>query len=227
MTSAYRSIVGGLLWAARCTRPDIMFATGQLCKYLKCPGKEHLNRARHVLCYLHGTKNIGVRYGSRTHACMQMGLNELVEYTDASFDDQEGSLSTYGNITYLNYGPIAWNCKTQTNLAQSSCESEYIGLSHAGNEAAFHSELLTEMGYGQGTVSVCIDNTAAVELAKSQSTHQRSKHIRRRYHHIKSLVKDRSIGLVWMNGKFLPADALTKALPLAAFQFHRHNICSE
>ena len=32
---------------------------------------------------------------------MQMGLNELVEYTDASFDDQEGSLSTYGNIYHL------------------------------------------------------------------------------------------------------------------------------
>lgn len=225
--TSYRSIVGGLLWIARCTRPDIMFATTQLCKYLTNPGIKHYDRAIRVLAYLNGTKDIGITFGIRNHPAIYMRRNELVVYTDASFDDQEDSRSTSGNITYLNYGPIAWSCQTQSDVAQSSCESEYIGLSKAANEAVFHSELLTEMGYGQGTVRINIDNTAAIELGKSQSTHQRTKHIRRRYHHVKSLVADQVIWLAWMSGWYLPADAMTKALPTDAFMFHRNNMCGQ
>ena len=225
--TTYRSIVGGLLWVARCTRPDIMFAVSQLCKYLNNPSKRHYDRAIRVLTYLNGTKDIGVTYGIRNHPCMYMERNEMIVYTDASFDDQENSKSTSGNITYLNYGPIAWSCQTQTDVAQSSCESEYIGLSKASNEAVFHSELLTDIGFRQGTVRINIDNTAAIELGKTQSTHQRTKHIRRRYHHVKSLVAEKVIWLAWMSGKYLPADALTKALPTDVFLFHRRNICGK
>ena len=45
----YASIVGGLMFAACVTRPDIMCAVGQLSQFLNTPSSKHLLAAKRVL----------------------------------------------------------------------------------------------------------------------------------------------------------------------------------
>jgi hypothetical protein len=58
----YQSMVGGLMWAATQSRPDISYATSVLARYLRKPTDEHMNAAKRVLCYLKGTRKHGIAF---------------------------------------------------------------------------------------------------------------------------------------------------------------------
>ena len=51
----YREIVGSLIYAMTCARPDISWIVGKLSKKLPCPRVEDMVAAKHVLRYLRGT----------------------------------------------------------------------------------------------------------------------------------------------------------------------------
>ena len=57
----YRSIVGGLMYFTA-TRPDIMFASSLLSRYMQDPSEFHLGAAKRVLHYLKGTLAYGIKY---------------------------------------------------------------------------------------------------------------------------------------------------------------------
>lgn len=48
----YSSIVGSILFACVCTRPDIANATRDVCRYMHNPGMPHYRAARRILRYL-------------------------------------------------------------------------------------------------------------------------------------------------------------------------------
>lgn len=53
----YREIVGSLIYAMTCTRPDISWVVSELSQTLSNPTKEDLVTAKHVLRYLKGTND--------------------------------------------------------------------------------------------------------------------------------------------------------------------------
>lgn len=58
----YQSLVGGLLYAATNTRPDIAFSVGLLCRAMSKPTQELFDAALRVLSYLHRHRHIGLCY---------------------------------------------------------------------------------------------------------------------------------------------------------------------
>src|SRR5262249_49915679 len=58
----YASVVGSLMYAQVCTRPDIAFAVGMLGKYQSNPGMDHWRAAKKVMRYLKGTKDYMLMY---------------------------------------------------------------------------------------------------------------------------------------------------------------------
>jgi len=52
----YASVVGSLMYAQTCTRPDISFAVGMLGRYQSNPGLDHWKAAKKVLIYLQEKK---------------------------------------------------------------------------------------------------------------------------------------------------------------------------
>jgi hypothetical protein len=58
----YARIVGGLMFAACVTRPDIACAVGQLLQFLNNPSSKHMLAAKRVLRYLQGTSSLGISY---------------------------------------------------------------------------------------------------------------------------------------------------------------------
>jgi len=53
----YASVVGSLMYAQVCTRPDIAYAVGMLGRYHSNSGIDHWKVAKKVLRYLQGTKD--------------------------------------------------------------------------------------------------------------------------------------------------------------------------
>ena len=61
----YVSIVGSLMYAMVCTRPDIAHVVGVLSRFMSKPGKEHWTAVKRVFKYLRGTNDYGLCYQGR------------------------------------------------------------------------------------------------------------------------------------------------------------------
>ena len=61
----YESVVGSLMYAMVCTRPDIAHAVGVLSRFMSNPGKEHWTAVKQVFRYLRGTSDYGLCYQGR------------------------------------------------------------------------------------------------------------------------------------------------------------------
>ena len=61
----YASVVGSLMYAMVCTRPDIAHAVGVLRKYMSKPGKEHWTVVKRVFIYLRGNSYYAMCYQKR------------------------------------------------------------------------------------------------------------------------------------------------------------------
>ena len=57
----YHQMIGSLMYLTN-TRPDICFAVNTLSQFLKYPRNVHLIAAKHVLRYLRGTIDYGLKY---------------------------------------------------------------------------------------------------------------------------------------------------------------------
>ena len=69
----YSSIVGSLMYAQVCTRPDIFVSV--LDRYLSDHGQNHWKAVKKVLGYLQGTKNLMLTYW-RTDTLKVVGLSD-------------------------------------------------------------------------------------------------------------------------------------------------------
>ena len=59
----YRELIGSLMYLAVGTRPDIVFAVNQLCRFLDLYGKGHWEAAKRVVRYLKGTRQFRLVLG--------------------------------------------------------------------------------------------------------------------------------------------------------------------
>jgi len=124
----YQELVGSLLYIARCTRPDIAFAVNNLSRYFKCYEQKHMRAAKEVLRYLSSTSHLGISYRKNVEL-------KLVGYSDADYaGDKSGRRSTSGVLFALNDSPLSWSSRSQTLIAQSTTESEYVAMATASKE---------------------------------------------------------------------------------------------
>ncbi|XP_042974667.1 uncharacterized mitochondrial protein AtMg00810-like [Carya illinoinensis] len=87
---AYRSLIGSLLYLVT-TRPNIMYATSLLSRFMQCPSQIHFGAAKRVLRYIQGTKYFGICYKPSSHST-------LTSFTDsdwAGYVDDIRSTSEY------------------------------------------------------------------------------------------------------------------------------------
>nr|GFA82942.1 retrotransposon protein, putative, Ty1-copia subclass [Tanacetum cinerariifolium] len=57
--------VGSLMYAVRCTRPDVAFAQNLVSRYQQNPGKLHWVAVKHILKYLRNTRDMFLVYGGK------------------------------------------------------------------------------------------------------------------------------------------------------------------
>ncbi|KAG2919889.1 hypothetical protein PC114_g6308 [Phytophthora cactorum] len=78
----FQSLIGGLLWVARCTRPDIAFAVHKASRRTHCPTIADWKLAKRILRYLSGTKSLSLLMGGdwsvREELEEILGIRELL-----------------------------------------------------------------------------------------------------------------------------------------------------
>ena len=128
----YQEIVGSLIYLMTCTRPDLSYVVTKLSQNMKSPTKAHLNLAKDVLRYVKGTIDYNLKFTKST--CLT-----LIGYSDSDWGNSGDRKSISGYCFLLNVnGPlISWKSKKQSVVAISSCEAEYIAMTHAIQEAKF------------------------------------------------------------------------------------------
>jgi len=79
-------------------------------------------------------------------------------------------------------------------VALSSCEAEYIAATSSSTQAIWLARLLGDLlGRDAEAVELRVDSKSALALAKNPIFHERSKHIKVKYHFIRGYLEDGSV----------------------------------
>ena len=167
---------------------------------------------------------------------------DLQMYVDADFagnwsksesNDRDTARSRHGYVIMYHGCPLLWKSQLQTEIALSSTESEYIGISSGLRDVIPIMNTLKEMhSYGVPIASskseifcrVFEDNSGALEMAKVHKYRPRTKHINVKYHHFRDFVTRGEITLHAIGTKEQPADMLTKPVNHNTLTKHRRTM---
>ena len=99
----YSSVVGSLMYAMVCTRPDIAHVVGVVSRYMDDPGKEHWMEVKWILRYLRGTTS---------HApCFGGSSTVLQGYVDSDMAGDKDSRSSATGYVFTVGGRVSWISK--------------------------------------------------------------------------------------------------------------------
>ncbi|PON33785.1 Ribonuclease H-like domain containing protein [Parasponia andersonii] len=207
----FKSLVGCLRYLT-CTRPDILYATRLVSRYMETPTITHFKAAKRILYYLKGTINLGLFYSVSNDY-------KLVGYSDSDWvgntDDRK---SITGFIFFMGETAFTWVSKKQPIVTFSTCEAEYVAAMSCVSHAIWLKRLLKELNKPQKEpMEICIDNKSAIALAKNPVFLDRSKHIDTRYHYIRECVANKEVQLEYIRSHDQIADLFTKPLKFEDF----------
>ncbi|KAI2507905.1 hypothetical protein MHU86_6563 [Fragilaria crotonensis] len=228
--------MGKLNYLEKATRSDISFAVHQCARFVSDPKREHGDAIRWLGRYLKGTRHQGTILNP-------ISGKDLEVFVDASFcgdwdpveaaTDRDTARSRHGYI--INYAgcPLLWKSQLQTEIALSTTESEYTGLSYALRDAIPIMELLKEMksrGYPIATAQAKFTSSLPRlrgqqwRMAKVHKYRPRTKHLNIRLHHFRDYVERQEISIHAIATEEQPADYLTKALNEIQLAKHRRTV---
>ncbi|KAI3796687.1 hypothetical protein L1987_39366 [Smallanthus sonchifolius] len=163
----YASVVGSVMYAQICTRPDIAYTAGMLGRYQTNPGLDHWKAAKKVLRYLQGTKDYKLTYRKSDNL-------EVFGYSDSEFakckDDKK---STSGYIFMLAGGPISWKSHKQQLTTTSTMMAEYIDVYNATCHGMLLKNLITGLkivNFISRPLKLYCDNSAAVSFSNNNNS---------------------------------------------------------
>ena len=208
----YQSAVGGLLYLATRTRPDISFAVGLVSKYCSKPSENHWIAVKRIFRYLKGTMSLGLSYEKTSNV-------KCLGYSDADWaGDVSDRKSTSGYCFSLGNCLVSWRSNKQTCVALSTAEAEYVALSAAAQEAVWLGKLLSELKVNNDDpILIYEDNQSAICLSKSNRTHSKSKHIDIKYNFIRDVLNEGKILIEYCPSADMLADIFTKGLSSERF----------
>lgn len=138
------------------------------------------------------------------------------------YEDCDTARSRHGYYICYAGCPILWKSQLQTEVALSSTESVYTGLSYALREAIPLMQLFKEMKQQGMPIASSVarvhckvfeDNSGALEIAKIPKYRPRTKHLHCRLHHFRQYVdKTKEITIHKIDTKENGSDTLTKPL---------------
>ena len=118
---------------------------------------------------------------------------------------------------------MSWKSSKQETTADSTTEAEYIAASEASKEAVWIKKFISKLGVVPTIVDPVVlycDNNGAIAQAKEPRSHQRSKHVLRRYHLIREIIGRGDIVIHKIPSDGNIADPLTKALSQQKHECH-------
>ncbi len=130
----YRSVIGKLNYLAQTMRPDIVYATHQLAKFLSNPREPHGEAILYLVRYLKTTHDLGTPFkpdcnkGFECYCEVDFSGNwnkHLAPY------DPNTAKSRSDLIVFYAGRPVIWASKLQTQVGLSTTKAEYIAMSQS------------------------------------------------------------------------------------------------
>ncbi|GJS06672.1 putative retrotransposon protein [Tanacetum coccineum] len=139
----YASAIGSIMYAVRCTRPDVTFAQNITSRFQQNPSKVHWTAVKNIL--------------------------KVSYYTDAGYlTDADDMKSQTGYVFVLNGGVVDWKSTKQSIFATSSTDAEYIAAFDASKEAVWIQKFIFGLGVVptiKEPINMYCDNIRAITIA--------------------------------------------------------------
>ncbi|MCO6516483.1 MAG: hypothetical protein J6586_08315, partial [Snodgrassella sp.] len=207
----YASAVGSIMYAVKCTRPDVAFAQNITSQFQQNLGEKHWVDVKHILKYLINIKDMFLVYGGDPAAELC-----VTGFCDASFQsNKDDSKSQTGYVFVINGGAVDWKSKKQSTIAMSATEAEYIAASEAAMEAVWIRKFVSGLGVMPSIelpINMYCDNSAAIIFANEPGVMRGTRHFLRKYHFVREKVDEGEINLLKVHTDDNLADPFTKAL---------------
>jgi len=215
----YRELIGCLMYASVCTRPDISFAVNVLARFVSDPAKRHWDYAIRVLNYLRYTPTAGVYFDSRCSL-------EIKTFTDAAEGDPLMNHGQTGIVLKMkNGGAFSWTSVKQKSCHLDICYAEQVALTEGLKDVLavsyLHEDLAVEL---VRPLELYCDNEAVIKRIKGAHKTYENRFINRRMNFTREYYDEEVININHISGSKNPADMFTKPLPEPAFILHREEI---
>nr|GEY32240.1 retrotransposon protein, putative, Ty1-copia subclass [Tanacetum cinerariifolium] len=219
----YASAIGSIMYAVRCTRPDVAFAQNVTSRFQKNPGDIYWITVKNILKYLMNTKDMFLVYGGDSKQELRVSC-----YTDAGYlTDADDLKSQTGYVFVLNGGAVDWKSAKQSIFATSSAEAEYIVALDASKEAVWVRKFISGLGVVptiEEPISMYCDNTGAIAIANESGITKGAGHFRAKVHYLREVIEFDDIKLEKVHTDDNLADLFTKALAFLKHSEHTRNI---
>lgn len=220
--TAFRSLLGKLMFIMVATRPDIAYAVSLLARFMSNPTREQLNAAINILKYLLRTQDLTVVFERQS-----MDDYNLVAYSDSDWGGNlDNRRSRSGGLILLGNTPIYWSSNIQTLVALSSAEAEINALKEVVKNVLWIRGILKDTTLlpsilSQPTV-IFEDNSAVLEIVINPEVSKRNRHYDMSYHFIRENIEEfKNVLIRWINTNNNLADLFTKALGETKFIYFR------
>ncbi|GJS84205.1 retrotransposon protein, putative, ty1-copia subclass [Tanacetum coccineum] len=214
---------GSIMYAVRCTRPDVAFTQNITSRFQQNPGELHWTAVKNILKYLRNTKDIFLVYGVNPSTELRVEC-----YCDAGFEtDRDDTKSPTGYIFVLNGGAVDWKSSKQSTIAMSATESEYIAASEVAMEVVWIRKFISGLGIVptiNERINIYCDNSATVHYANEPGVQRGARHYLRKYHYVCESVVLGEIKILKVYTDNNLADPFTKALSNRKLTQHARSI---
>ena len=115
----YANIVGCIMFAMVCTRPDLAYPVSMVSRFMGNPGRAHSQALKWVMRFIAGSLSMGLQFGRGIPNAPIAG------YIDADYAgclDSRKSIS--GHIFKVFAGVVSWRASLQHVVALSTTEVE-------------------------------------------------------------------------------------------------------
>nr|GFB21845.1 retrovirus-related Pol polyprotein from transposon TNT 1-94 [Tanacetum cinerariifolium] len=121
----YANVVGSLMYAMICTRPDISHVVRMVSRYMHNPEKGHWPAVKWIFWYIYKTVDVGLVFEHRSSQW-------VAGYCDSDYaGDLDKRRSTTGYVFTLAKALISWKSTLQSTTALSTTDSEYMAMTEA------------------------------------------------------------------------------------------------
>ena len=143
----FRELVGGLMWLAILTRPDISNAVRSVAGYCSAPKAIHWKSALGILAYINDSCGFGITYQRGTTVGISLEVLADADYTSNKATDRR---SVSGGAIMCGGACVCWLSRTQKCATLSTSEPKYVALGDAVKELLFLRQVWPFMISGKG-----------------------------------------------------------------------------
>ncbi|GJY61035.1 hypothetical protein Tco_0461692 [Tanacetum coccineum] len=193
----YTLAVGSIMYAVRCTRPDVAFVQNITIRFQQNPREPHWTAVKTILKYLRNIKDMFLVYGGNPEAELRVNC-----YCDAGFESDRD------------------DTKSQT-------EAEYIVVLEVGMEAVWIRKFISGLDIVpkiNEPIKMFCDNSAALHFANEPGVQKGARHYHRRYHYVLECIELGEIKLLKVHTDDNLAEPFTKALSKGKLTQHARSM---